>query len=130
MPGTVFSPDHSETSVSVFHLQFYLPESSGKGSRYPPRQVYRGDLGRALARHRSSPACFRKEGAVQTWVGIWAHLIRSEERLVTHKRSLPTAVDKLPQQSWRTYLVKEFSLNRRFYGFYFVAWEKKEIISN
>lgn len=45
-----------------------------------------------------------------------------------HKRSLPAEVDKLPislQQSWRTYLVRKFSLNQRFYGFYFVAEEKR-----
>ena len=41
-----------------------------------------------------------------------------------HKRSLPAEVDKLPtslQQRWKTYLVGKFSLNQRFYGFYFVA---------
>lgn len=56
--------------------------------------------------------------------GIWIHLIRSEEWLTIHKRSLPTEVDKLPislQPSWRTYLVGKFSLNQRFYGFYLVA---------
>lgn len=66
-------------------------------------------------------------GPCRGWDGGWLHLIRSEEWLMIHKRSLPTEVDKLPvslQQSWRTYLVRKFSLNQRFYGFYFVALEK------
>lgn len=63
-------------------------------------------------------------GPCRGWEGFWIHLIRSEEWLMIHKRSLPAEVDKLPtslQQSWRTYLVGKFSLNQRFYGFYFVA---------
>jgi len=49
-----------------------------------------------------------------------------------HKRSSPTEVDKLPrslQQSWRTYLVRKFSLNQDFMAS-ILLHRKREIISN
>ena len=149
-PGGYFCfPDNKETHAGLSQPSPSPPQGRGEKQGRGPATVreVRGEAGSGSLRGGLVAAHLGKlggrardrasvrgsgEGAFRGWDGIWIHLIRSEEWLMIHKRSSPTEVDKLPrslQQSWRTYLVRKFSLNQDFMAS-ILLHRKREIISN